>query len=289
MFPSLSLFPTVASYLLVTVMVRPKHALHVSAFAASALAGVLHPAGYESFLRKREDAPEDFDIYDLSNIKKIAAIGDSYSAGIGAGNRLGSLLSNQGAWACSRYDHAYPNLVNGNPSLGDPAGRKFQFESCSGALTHEIKDDQIPRIDDGQDVVLLSASGNDAGLVDILNQCVYQFFAPSNLLAWLASKTPEAIAVKELGGPDINKFARGCDGQMDDSEAMVDAPEFSQGITDLIKAALGKLNDGGTLYYTGYAKFWDQRATDDDWCSAPEHSWSIFLPVRDYAQTTRCR
>lgn len=36
---------------------------------------------------------DDFDESDLSHIRKIAAIGDSYSAGIGAGDRLGGLQS----------------------------------------------------------------------------------------------------------------------------------------------------------------------------------------------------
>ena len=44
---------------------------------------------------------DDYDEYDLTGIKKLAAIGDSYSAGIGAGNRLGDITSNQGAWACT--------------------------------------------------------------------------------------------------------------------------------------------------------------------------------------------
>ena len=35
---------------------------------------------------------DSFDPQDLSSIKKLAAIGDSYSAGIGAGNRLGSIF-----------------------------------------------------------------------------------------------------------------------------------------------------------------------------------------------------
>lgn len=37
---------------------------------------------------KRDDS---FDQTDLSFIKKLAAIGDSYSAGIGAGDKLGSI------------------------------------------------------------------------------------------------------------------------------------------------------------------------------------------------------
>lgn len=34
---------------------------------------------------------EEFDAADLSFIKKMAAIGDSYSAGIGAGDRIGTM------------------------------------------------------------------------------------------------------------------------------------------------------------------------------------------------------
>jgi len=43
----------------------------------------------EHFLLGRDD---EFDDTDLSFIKKMAAIGDSYSAGIGAGGRLGSVF-----------------------------------------------------------------------------------------------------------------------------------------------------------------------------------------------------
>jgi len=39
------------------------------------------------------DGDDDFDPSDLSYITKLAAIGDSYSAGIGAGDRLGSVFS----------------------------------------------------------------------------------------------------------------------------------------------------------------------------------------------------
>jgi hypothetical protein len=42
---------------------------------------------HSSLLLARDD---EFDPQDLSFIKKMAAVGDSYSAGIGAGNRLGS-------------------------------------------------------------------------------------------------------------------------------------------------------------------------------------------------------
>lgn len=61
--------------------------------------GLANPLGYWSALGNaslntqrlmgRDDA--EFDPSDLSFITKMAAVGDSYSAGIGAGNKLGSL------------------------------------------------------------------------------------------------------------------------------------------------------------------------------------------------------
>ena len=65
---------------------------YLALFATSATA-VARPALGEvgsipmsSLLSRATD--EDFYFGDLSSIKKIAAIGDSYSAGIGAGDRL---------------------------------------------------------------------------------------------------------------------------------------------------------------------------------------------------------
>ncbi|KAJ6025713.1 hypothetical protein N7444_013392 [Penicillium canescens] len=120
----------------------------------------------------------EFDLADLSFIKSMAAIGDSYSAGIGAGSRLGSC-----------YDNSYPYLTD--ERLGDQAARTFWFESCSGAVTDDVLNDQIPNINGNQQVILLSAGmyipvffpmnwtdtsdvlgGNDAELSNILNQCL---------------------------------------------------------------------------------------------------------------------
>lgn len=58
---------------------------------------------------------------------------------------------------CARYDHSYPYLVNQDGRLGDSTKRKFQFESCSGAVVQDVIDDQIPAVDSGQQVILLSA------------------------------------------------------------------------------------------------------------------------------------
>lgn len=59
-------------------------------------------------------------------------------------------------WACSRYDNAYPSFVHNDPRLGDPKNRKFQFLSCSGAVTDDVLQKQIPDLDQGQQAIMLS-------------------------------------------------------------------------------------------------------------------------------------
>lgn len=59
---------------------------------------------------------------------------------------------------CSRYDEAYPYLVNTDGRLGDdPSKRKFQFKSCSGAVIKDVVEKQIPTLDYNQQVILVSA------------------------------------------------------------------------------------------------------------------------------------
>jgi hypothetical protein len=185
-----------------------------------------------------------------------------------------------------------------NKGLGDlnSQGGKFQFLSCSGAQTKEVIDSQLSRMESGQDVILISSGGNDVGFADIINQCVYQFFSPTKILGELGEIAYDRAALKEwlakaatrvgLDGvdiplPDIDlmKYARTCEEELENSKKMIDAPEFAQGISDLINKAKEKLAPGGRIYYTSYAQFWSPDATDDDWCADPAHTWSVFLSV----------
>lgn len=123
------------------------------------------------------DDVDSWDASDLSYITKLAAIGDSYSAGIGAGNKFGdasqasdsqsgkfyALFSHKQVsdiildWSCGRHDNAYPSLVNQDGRLGDKSKRRFQFQSCSGATLEDVTQQQLPHIDKGQHVILVSA------------------------------------------------------------------------------------------------------------------------------------
>lgn len=211
------------------------------------------------------DDDDDFDPTDLSHITKMAAIGDSYSAGIGAGERLGNLLEvldSQSDFMCSRFDQSYPYFINNDGRLGDPSKRQFQFRSCSGAVIDDVLTKQIPAIDGGQQVIVLSAGGNDAELTHILNQCIFQWGVFDSLQSVVATLTPLLEAGYEWAkGYDFMPLARGCLGQLAHTRDIVHSNDFSRRLDRVISAAKAKLAPDGMLYYTGYAKFFSETIT----------------------------
>lgn len=56
----------------------------------------------------------------------------------------------------------------------DPAAA-FEYLSCSGATSPEILSSQVSELGTGYDLITVSAGGNDVGLSDILNACVFQW------------------------------------------------------------------------------------------------------------------
>lgn len=90
------------------------------------------------------------DPYDLTFLKKGAAVGDSYASGLGAGQRLDQ--------ACSRYDGSYPNMVATQLGFGQRLfGFDFKFLACSGKTIPKIVDEQLSQLSGGQDFILISA------------------------------------------------------------------------------------------------------------------------------------
>jgi hypothetical protein len=67
-------------------------------------------------LLRRDDNPTSF-----AWVHRFAAIGDSFTAGIGSGIQLGEVHHKYDDWICSRYDQSYPMLVNSiiGPSVDD--------------------------------------------------------------------------------------------------------------------------------------------------------------------------
>lgn len=114
-------------------------------------------------LRPRKDG----DPTDYSWVKNLAAIGDSFTAGIGAGNHLGEAYYNKDVnkggdnYQCSRYDLSYPMLVN---NVIGPSVKDFQFPACSGDRSVQIFD-QVSNLKKDIDMVIMTAGGNDLCLV----------------------------------------------------------------------------------------------------------------------------
>ena len=89
-----------------------------------------------------------------------AALGDSYSSGLGAGN-YGS------SGSCDRSSGAYGQLwANANsPSA-------FDFAACSGAKTTDVVNTQAPTLSSATTLVSITIGGNDVGFSSVMQTCV---------------------------------------------------------------------------------------------------------------------
>ncbi|AXI80535.1 SGNH/GDSL hydrolase family protein [Peterkaempfera bronchialis] len=92
---------------------------------------------------------------------QYVALGDSYSAGVGAG----SYLSSSGS--CYRSTKSYPYLWNASHSPSS-----FSFVACSGATTADVLGSQLSALSSSTTLVSLSVGGNDAGFADVMTTCV---------------------------------------------------------------------------------------------------------------------
>lgn len=173
-------------------------------------------------------------------LQSFASIGDSYSAGLGSGQRLD--------WLCSRYKHSYPNILH-TSLLGHDENRNHTFLACSGATSTEILATQVPALPSNLDLLTISAGGNDIGLTAILSACIYQFY---------------------MAGEDA------CAQAIDQASARIaNETELYRNTTLLLDAAKQKLNPyHGVVYYTGYAAFFGD---DDDSCD--NVTWAVWKDV----------
>jgi lysophospholipase L1-like esterase len=173
-------------------------------------------------------------------IRNFASIGDSYSAGLGAGDRL--------EFYCSRYAESYPNILH-TSLLGNDDQRTHQFLSCSGATSTEILNKQVPALHDNLDLLTISAGGNDIGLTPILSNCIYQFY---------------------MSGEDD------CEKSMQEARKLIaDDSQLYKNVSKLIEAAKPKMNqDHGVIYVTGYAGFF---GIEDETCD--NVTWAVWNNV----------
>ena len=90
-----------------------------------------------------------------------AALGDSYSSGLGAGDYL------DGSGACRRSANAYPEQW---AARHEPAS--FAFAACAGATVRDVLDRQLGALGPSTRLVSVTVGGNDAGFAGVMAACV---------------------------------------------------------------------------------------------------------------------
>ena len=123
--------------------------------------------------------------------------------------------------------------------------RDFKFLACSGWTSTQMKEKQVPKLEDkSQQLITLSAGGNDVYLSNLLDACVYQI-------------SPKAA------------LHDNCQEQLDTTSDAIDN-KLGGWLNDLYNALKPKLTDDGKIFQTGYAQFWN---ADTDQCN--DISWYV--------------
>ncbi|KAJ5561370.1 esterase family protein [Penicillium sp. DV-2018c] len=174
-------------------------------------------------------------------VKKWAAVGDSYTAGIGSGNPLGKAFltfAGDEDYQCSRYDTSYPMILK--DSLGS-AG--FHFAACSGDRTGNIYQ-QIQSLDGDLDLVVMTAGGNDLCLSTLILKCV---FSPYN--------EDSCNDVLDIAQDNLDQI-------MEDNFKL------------LLDALDDKMAKDSIVVFNGYAQFFN---TENEDCAENE-DWTLWTP-----------
>jgi lysophospholipase L1-like esterase len=87
------------------------------------------------------------------------ALGDSYSSGVGAPGQVGTCLRSPygypGQWATANQPKSFTNLA------------------CSGAVTDDVRNTQVPQISSSADLISITIGGNDAGFAPTVLSCEF--------------------------------------------------------------------------------------------------------------------
>ena len=193
---------------------------------------------------------------DFSYVTGFAALGDSFSAGLGAGAPF-----DQDQF-CARGTLAFPNIINQDERMGEPAHRTFQFLACSGAKSKDVVEKQVPLMGNDQSLITMSIGGNDVGFADILNVCVFQF-------------------TFDAGGD------KACDDKLDEAKTTIQK-DLSGALSATLNAVKPKLSTKkeslGILFVLGYAKFFEATSKQCD-----DVAWSFWWNVKQKQKLTTKR
>lgn len=209
------------------------HLFTAAAFwLSTASAAVLPAAQLKQALESRQASvnPANFDW-----VKKWSAVGDSYTAGIGAGSPdYHGIRQTLAEGGCSRYDKAYPRQI------GDYFGLpKLNFQACSGAISADVFA-QVNALPTGQDLVLLTVGGNDLCLSELIGKCV--------IASFLENSEATCEAALDKATANLRIFVE-------------------DNIREVLMALDPKMADNGIVVLSGYARFF---ATKSEKCATEE-------------------
>ena len=120
-----------------------------------------------------------------SLVVRYVALGDSYSAGTGAGRYSAAGKS------CERSASAFPQLW---AARHDPAS--FVSVACAGATTATVRTSQLSALSARTTLVSITIGGNDVGFSQVMETCVFQL----NSACVKAVTTAESSVRKVLPG-----------------------------------------------------------------------------------------
>ena len=213
------------------------------------------------------------------------ALGDSYSAGNGAGNYISPDSG------CHRSNSAYPALW---AAAHSPSS--FSFAACSGAVTTDVLNSQLGSLNASTGLVTITIGGNDAGFSDVMTTCVTSSDStcaarvataedyvrntlPGKLDAVynaISSKAPSAHVVV-LGYPDMYTLGTFCIGMSDADHQVIDQAADLIDTTTAARAAAHGFSFGDVrTTFAGH-----ELCSGDDWLHSLVISptWESYHPT----------
>jgi lysophospholipase L1-like esterase len=121
-----------------------------------------------------------------------AALGDSYSSGVGTNNY------DPASGSCERSPQSYPSLWVARHSV-----TSFAFAACGGAKTDDVLSSQLSGLNASTNLVTITIGGNDAGFANVVTTC--QLGSDSACAA--AVDAAKAYATSVLPGKLDNTYA----------------------------------------------------------------------------------
>lgn len=111
------------------------------------------------------------------------ALGDSYSAGVGAGNYISS------SGSCERSHNSYPALW---AAAHSPTS--FVSKACLGATTSDVISGQLSALSSRTSLVSVTVGGNDVGFTSVMVTCDLDFLSTADCVKKIDSAEAKAKA-----------------------------------------------------------------------------------------------